>query len=77
MNYHKGIHHPRSTLPVGKENTKSVFLKYPQTLFLTECPGVFSSRPNWRGDEVLLLESERRETASWEYLQKHMVVIRD
>ena len=39
---------------------------------------MFSSWPNWRGEEEdLFLEDARREAAMWDYPQEHSIVIRD
>ena len=46
-------------------------------LFFKQRPGIFSSWRNWRGEEGLFLESARRETASYDYPQKHLVFTRD
>ena len=55
----------------GRFQNKSV------SFFPNQCLGIFSSWRNWRGEEGLFLESARREAASYDYPQKHLVVIRD
>ena len=51
VNYYKIVHHPIPTLPVGIGNTLAIF-KLNQKAFLSnECLSIFSSWPNWIGDE--------------------------
>ena len=74
-NYYKSVHHPIPTLPVGIENNLTIFEKNQQALLSVECPGIFSSWPNWRGEDFL--EGTRRGAALWNHSQVHLVVIKD
>ena len=51
VNYYKSIHHPIPNLPVRIGNTLAIFKTNQLALLLTECPGIFSSWPNRRGEE--------------------------
>ena len=66
-----------STLFVRIENNLTVFKANQYILLLNKCPGIFSSWPDWRGEEGLFWEGARRGTESWDYFQEHLVVIRD
>ena len=47
------VHHPLSTLPVGIGNTLTAFKTNKRALLSSECPGIFSSWQNGRGEEDL------------------------
>ena len=76
VNYCKSVHHPIHTVPVGIGNTLAIFKTKQKTLLSVECPGIFSSWPNWRGEEGLFWGC-RKGAALWDYHQEHLVVIRD
>ena len=62
-NHCKNVHHPLSTLPVGIGNTPANFKTNQSASLSNECPGIFCSWPNWRGEKGLLLEGARRRAA--------------
>ena len=51
--YCKSFHYPIPTLPMGIRNTLVIFIANLWAFISVECPGIFSSWPNWRGEESL------------------------
>ena len=74
--YCKSFHYPIPTLPMGIRNTLVIFIANLWAFISVECPGIFSSWPNWRGEEGLFWGC-RKGAALWDYHQEHLVVIRD
>ena len=74
VNYHKSVHYP---IPTGgnREHTGNFWSKSVSSTI--ECPGIFSSWPNWRGEEGLFGRRKKVGGTLWDYRQEHLVVIRD
>ena len=76
VNYHKSVHHPIPTLPVGIRNTQEIFKTNQNSspfnwvsryvLFLAKVKG--KGRPS--------LEGATRGATLWDYPQEHLVVIK-
>ena len=79
VNYYKSVHHPIPTLPDGIGNTQAVFRTNQYGLFSVECQGMFYSWPQRRGEEGFFrrVQEGRRGATLWDYLQEHLVAIRD
>ena len=60
----------------GIGNILAIFKTNQQALLSIECPGIFSSWANWRGEEGLFWRVKEGGTL-WDYPQEHLVVIRD
>ena len=74
--YWKSFHYLIPTLPVAIRNTLAIFIANLWVFISVECPGMFTSWPNWRGEEGLFWGC-RKGAALWDYHQEHLVVIRD
>ena len=60
----------------GIENILVIFKINQHALLSFECPGIFSC-PNWSGEKDLFWEMQEVWTASWDYPQEYLVVIKD
>ena len=75
VNYYKSVHHPIPTLPDGIGNTQAVFRTNQYGLLSVECQGIFLAKVKGRGR--FFSKSARRGATLWDYLQEHLVAIRD
>ena len=77
VNYYKKVHHPIPTRLVRIRNTLAIFKTNQQVLLSNECPGIFSSWPNWRGNEGLFWIVQDGKSHCEITPQEHLVVIND